>query len=74
MGKKGIIDRFEGRWAVVEMDSGKFVDIPIETLPSDAKEGSVISVDEDGKVSLLVQETLDRRKKVQDLMDNLFLD
>ena len=33
MKKKGVIDRFEGEWAIVEMDDGQFIDIPMETLP-----------------------------------------
>ncbi|NLN41881.1 MAG: DUF3006 domain-containing protein [Clostridiales bacterium] len=74
MKKKGVIDRFEGEWAIVEMDDGQFIDIPMETLPPDAKEGNVIYIDEDGRISILAEETLERRKRVQDLMDKLFQD
>ena len=72
MKKKGIIDRFEEDWAVVEMEDGEFADIPTDTLPSNAEEGSVIYIDKDGKVLLSVQETQDRRDKVKNLMDKLF--
>ena len=50
MGKKGVIDRFEGDWAVVEMDSGEFLDMPKDTLPPNAVEGSVIAVDSKGRL------------------------
>ncbi|NLI60102.1 MAG: DUF3006 domain-containing protein [Clostridiales bacterium] len=74
MGKKGVIDRFEGDWAVVEMDSGEFLDMPKDTLPPNAVEGSVIAVDSKGEITLSPQETQNRRKKVEDLIDKLFKD
>lgn len=74
MKKKGIIDRFEGEWAIVEMDDGEFLDIPVETLPPEAEEGNVIYIDSDGKVIVSIQETYQRRKKIQDLMNKLFED
>ena len=74
MEKKGVIDRFEGDWAIVEMDDGEFIEIELDTLPSNAEEGSVIYIYEDGRILLATQETHDRRKKVQDLMDKLFQD
>ena len=39
----GIIDRFEGGFAVVETDSG-FVNIPTDSLPAGAGEGSRASI------------------------------
>ena len=41
---KGIIDRFEGEFAVVETDGG-FVNVPKAKLPAEAKEGAVIDLD-----------------------------
>lgn len=74
MDKKGVIDRFEGDWAVVEMEDGKFIDIPTATLPSEAVEGSVICMDEEGGVLVLTEETEKRRDQVKELVDRLFED
>ena len=40
---KVVIDRFEGSYAVVEINKGKFVNLPKELVP-DAKEGDVIVI------------------------------
>ena len=40
---KVIIDRFEGEYAVVELEVGKFVNMPKELVP-DAHEGDVINI------------------------------
>lgn len=74
MYKKGTIDRFEGEWAVVEMEDGEFLDIQLETLPSEAVEGSVILIGEDGKVFVSNKETDSQRERVKNLMDRLFED
>ena len=34
-----IVDRIEGDWAVVEMDIGETVDVPIAYLPAGTREG-----------------------------------
>lgn len=64
---KVIIDRFEGDYAVVEINKGKFVNLPKELIP-DAKEGDVIviTIDQD--------ETKKRKEHVKDLMNQLFED
>lgn len=64
---KVIIDRFENDYAVVEIELGKFVDMPKILLPS-AKEGDVINIEIDKK------ETDKRKKNIKKLMDNVFKD
>ena len=64
---KVIIDRFEGNYAVVEIDVGKFVNIPKVLLPN-AKEGDVIKIEKDKK------ETKNRKKNIQKLMNDVFED
>lgn len=64
---KVIIDRFEGNYAVVEIDAGKFVNIPKILLPN-AKEGDVIKIEKDKK------ETKNRKKNIQKLMNDVFED
>lgn len=41
---KYTIDRFEEGFAVVELENGKFADIPREAIPEAAHEGDIISV------------------------------
>ncbi len=64
---KVIIDRFEGDYAVVELDIGHFVNMPKE-LVLDAKEGDVV------EIIVNHQETEKRKKHIQDLMNDLFED
>lgn len=67
MKMKVIIDRFEGNYAVVEIDQGQFVNLPKELVPN-AKEGDIIiiSVDHD--------EAKRRKEHVKELMNQLFED
>lgn len=64
---KVIIDRFEGDYAVVEIEIGKCVNIPKVLIPN-AKEGDIIKIEIDKK------ETLERKKHIQELMNNVFED
>lgn len=62
---KIIIDRFEGGFAVCELESGKTVNVPSELFP-DAKEGSVIIISIDKK------ETEKRKENAQKRLSALF--
>lgn len=64
---KVIIDRFEDEYAVVEIEVGKCVNIPKILVPN-AKEGDVI------KIEIDIQETEERKKHIQKLMNNVFKD
>lgn len=64
---KVIIDRFEGEYAVVEIETGKCINIPKILLPN-AKEGDVIKIEIDN------EETKQRKKHIQDLMNSVFED
>ena len=64
---KVIIDRFEGDYAVVEIDKGNFVNLPKELVP-DAKEGDIVIIRVDH------EETNKRKEHVKDLMNQLFED
>ncbi|MGI6083091.1 MAG: DUF3006 domain-containing protein [Limnochordia bacterium] len=63
-----IIDRFEGSWAVVEYN-GETFDIPRSLLPPEAKEGGTLTV----TFRVDHSETAERKKRVEKLMDDLFL-
>ena len=47
---KGIIDRFEGKYAIVELDGGKIINIDKIRLPLGVKEGMIIQIDENIKI------------------------
>lgn len=61
------IDRFEGEYAVVEIEKGVFVNVPKILFP-DAHEGDVIRIEID------TDETMKRRERIESLMGELFED
>lgn len=68
---KMIIDRFEGKYAVCEMENLEMKDIEISKLPKNAKEGDVLIVTGD-EIKIDEEETKNRRKKIKKLMDDLW--
>lgn len=62
-----IIDRFEGEYAIVEINKNKFVNIPKILVPN-AKENDIISIE------IKKNETKKRKKNIQKLMENVFKD
>ncbi|KNF09964.1 protein of unknown function DUF3006 [Gottschalkia purinilytica] len=68
---KGIIDRFEGDLAIVELENDKMININIKKLPSEAKEGSVIII-EDEIITIDKEETKKREEHIKKLLDDIF--
>jgi hypothetical protein len=68
---KVIIDRFEGYYAVCEKEDRTMIDINKSDLPSDAKEGDVLNVD-NNMVTIDIEETDKRRKEVEKLTEDLW--
>lgn len=64
-----IIDRFEGDWAVIEYEDKTF-NFPKDLLPKEAKEGDVLKFD----ITIDREETEKRRKTIEDLAKDLFVD
>ena len=62
---KVIIDRFEGDYAVVEIEKGHFVNLP-KVLVKNAEEGDVISIE------INKEATKSRKEKIENLMNDLF--
>ena len=62
---KIIIDRFEGDYAVVEINKHNFVNIP-KVLLKNAKEGDIISI------NIEKSETEKQKSKIENLMEDLF--
>lgn len=68
----GVIDRFEGDYAVVEMrDTDQMVDIPRKDVPANAKESDVIVIT-DGKITIDVAETKRLKAEIDELMKDIW--
>lgn len=68
--RKGIIDRFEGQFAVVEFD-GKTEDILKSELPTEVKAGDSLIFEED-KITIDTEDKASRKEEIANLMDELF--
>lgn len=68
--QRGIIDRFEGEIAVIEINNST-IDVPKFKLPSTAKEGDVLII-EDDNYTIDKDETAKRRREIEEVMDKLF--
>jgi hypothetical protein len=68
---KGIIDRFEGEVAIVELDNRDRVEISRKLISETAKEGDVL-VQCDGKFVIDQQETLRRNEEIETLSRDLW--
>jgi hypothetical protein len=63
-----IIDRFEGDWAIIEMENRHTFNMPRFVLPLGIKEGDVISI----QVGIDLVATEERADKAKRLINNLF--
>lgn len=60
-----IIDRFEGKQAIIELEETR-IEIPVKYLPKSASEGDVL------KIIIDKENTEKRKEKIQKLADSLF--
>lgn len=65
---KIVIDRFEGEFAIVELPDGKTIDCPKKLIPSNAKEGSILTITVDET------STNEKLQKNTERMNRLFKD
>lgn len=65
---KIIIDRFEGDFAVLELQNKEMVNIPKVIIPPEAVEGDVISIE------INREETVKRKNNIKNLMNDLWED
>ena len=68
---KGIIDRFEEEYAVVELSDGSFKEIKRIYLPMEIREGDCINII-DTQITLDLEESKKRRDRIKNLMEDLF--
>lgn len=73
MKQKGIIDRIEEKWVVVEFDDG-MRDILISRFPMTVESGDVIWMDEYGHIEKDNQERQRLSDEIDELMEDLWED
>ncbi len=71
--RKGIIDRIEGKWVVVEFDDG-MRDILISRFPMTVESGDVIWMDEYGHIEKDDRERQRLSDEIDELMEELWED
>ncbi|WP_312452176.1 DUF3006 domain-containing protein [Exiguobacterium sp.] len=71
--RKGIIDRIEGKWVVVEFDDG-MRDILISRFPMTVESGDVIWMDEYGHIEKDDRERQRLSDEIGELMEELWED
>lgn len=70
--KKYIIDRFEGLFAICENEEKEFINIEIELLPPEAKEGDCLYINEDGEYIIDYETTNENMKRIRSKLNSLF--
>ncbi|MBW9150365.1 DUF3006 domain-containing protein [Clostridium sp. CM028] len=68
---KIIIDRFEGPYAVCEKEDRTMMNIKKVNLPSQSKEGDVLSVD-DNVITIDIKQTEKRRREIEKSTEDLW--
>ena len=68
---KIIIDRFEGTYAVCEKEDRTMMDIKRSNLPSEAKEGDLLSID-NNIITIDIKGTEKRRREIEKLTEDLW--
>ncbi|WP_426355501.1 DUF3006 domain-containing protein [Exiguobacterium sp. R-39] len=71
--RKGIIDRIEGKWVVVEFEDG-MRDILISRFPMTVESGDVIWIDEYGHIEKDERERQRLSSEIDELMEELWED
>ena len=70
--KKFIIDRFEGNYAVCEMEDKSYISIPKYKLPLDCREGDCLLQDADDMYQKDIETKTTKEKKIREKMNRLF--
>ena len=67
---KGTVDRFEGNYAVVELQDGEMINIDKIQLPIGIEEGMVIHISE--SITINIDETKKRKEEIEKLTEDLW--
>ena len=68
---KLIVDRFEQGYAVCEDENNSYINIDIEKLPSNVKEGDIIIYD-NGIITIDIDATSERKKYIEELTSDIW--
>ena len=71
MGKKLVIDRFEGIYAVCQDEDGTMVNIEKSIIEGKPKEGDIIDISET-KIIVDKKATIQRQKEIEELTKDLW--
>ena len=71
--QKFIVDRIEGSSAVCETAERTIVDLPLSELPAGIKEGDCVTL-ENGQYTIALEDTKNRKQRIQKKVDSLFVD
>lgn len=66
----GIIDRFEGDFAVVELENEEMINIKRKDLPQKANEGDVLDINH--KITINYEKTRERKDKIKSMTEDLW--
>lgn len=69
---KLIVDRFEGEFAVCEDEEGKIVNILKAKINISLSEGDVFEINESEEITLLADDTTNRKEKIQKMIKGLW--
>ena len=67
-----IIDRFEGKFAICEKEDRKMIRIEKAKMPSEVQEGDVLNITENNIIVMDKEETMRRKKEIEDLTNDLW--
>ncbi len=70
--RKLIIDRFEGNYAICELEDKSFEKIPKYKLPLECQEGTCLIQDSDGMYQKDSETTTNREKRITEKINRLF--
>ncbi|APH16690.1 hypothetical protein NPD5_2205 [Clostridium sporogenes] len=68
---KGIIDRFEENFAIVELEDKRIINIDKSIIPKKAKEGDVINIEGD-TITLNEKESERLKKEIDELTEDMW--
>lgn len=66
----GTIDRFEGQFAVVELEDRKIINIQKNKLPVNAKEGDIINIG--NEITIDYEKTEKTKKEIEELTKDIW--
>ncbi|WP_411677585.1 DUF3006 domain-containing protein [Caproicibacter sp.] len=67
---EAVVERFEKDQCILEFEDGRLIPFPRNLLPEEAREGDVLDL----RFKINRERTAARREKIQNMMDDIWLD